>query len=86
MNVIAHDHIAVQIQSFLFSGIGQVFKNEITVDFPCEDISPANDLKSQKIGYFLVPNLIRFTHKFKLKSEYANCKFVGYEGVVANYA
>jgi hypothetical protein len=52
--MVAHNHIAKEIETFFNSTIGQIFQNQIPINLPGEYISPAYDLESQKVRHFLI--------------------------------
>lgn len=58
MNVIGHDHIGIQVQSFILAAKVQAFQHDIPVTFSAENIDPANNSKCQKVSGGLVPYFI----------------------------
>jgi len=58
MNVIGHDYIGIQLQSFILAAKVQAFQYYIPVAFSAENIDPANHGKCQKVSGGLVPYFI----------------------------
>ncbi len=62
MNMIGHNHIAIQRQPFVFPAIIETVYNDLFVFISCKNIYPLYNLKCKKVELILIVDLIALAH------------------------
>ena len=63
MNMVAHYHIGIDLQPFVFLTILQILNNNIPVAQPGKYVNPFNNLEGYEMQLFLVFYLVSGSHR-----------------------